>query len=57
MLFFILMSIFVIGTIVSILFYTNTVEAAFGGVALLVMVFFLSLVMTKYLELSIKVVN
>lgn len=57
MLFFILMSIFVIGTIVSILFYTNTGEAAFGGVALLVMVFFLSLVMTKYLELSIKVVN
>lgn len=57
MLFFILMSIFVIGTIVSILFYTNTREAAFGGVALLVMVLFLSLVMTKYLELSIKVVN
>ena len=57
MLFFILMSIFVIGTIVPILFYTNTGEAAFGGVALLVMVLFLSLVMTKYLELSIKAVN
>jgi len=57
MLFFILMSIFVLGIIVSTLFRTDAFENTVSGFVLLVMVVSLSLAMAKYFELSIKVVN